>query len=487
LAEYRKIGSPGGRIARSLLLIDEYQRLFEDDRGGEASSFLKNIAEQGRSAGLHLLLGSQRFTVVGMLNQNAIFGNMHLRVAMKLPLEEVQSLGEFGRAGRRLIEQCDEPGKVVINENGGAEDANRFGKIVFIDKDMDLPAIIESLARKARERIHASDRFDTIVFDGKEQPNLCENPQMTGILDQPRRPNADGWHEIASTPVHKGGLGISDWFEGERPLALWLGQELDVYGHARVVLRRRNGENVLFVGDEMMALCGMMASCIISACVMEAPSDLVFYLLDRTMPRNPWEHMLGNTHEKFLMRLGLKSEFSRDASILTRTLEELSDEMERRHGLPEVQQASEPTILVVIAAAERVPSLVRQPGAYGTFEDGPEALRLKSLLARGPVVGVHCLFSFPGTVSLLQLFDRSQLGFFRHRIATQLSEADSFTLLERNSAARLQSGKPTFAILHDHGMGRSIKFKPYTVDAEIPWDSQFQRLAERLSTWNPNP
>jgi S-DNA-T family DNA segregation ATPase FtsK/SpoIIIE len=486
LTDYRKVGSPGGRIPRSLLLIDEYQRLFEGDRDGEASFHLKNLAEQGRSAGLHLLLGSQGFVAVGMLNQSAIFQNLHLRVAMKMPLESVQSLSEFGRAGRRLIEQCDEAGKAVINADGGAEDANQFGRIVFIDKETELPGIVSGLAQKATQVIPVEDRINTVVFDGKKQPNLWENPQLRGILDLPTRPNADEWHNLAVKPVHQGGLGINDWFEGERPLPLWLGRELDVHRQSVVVLRRRNSENLLWVGDEMMAVTGMIAATLAATRIFARPEETEILILDRSTSRNPWERMLPLACDRLLNRIGGRMEFSTDAASLTGWTDKLLAEVDLRHTLSESEQTHCPTILLVISGADRITTLARQPGTLGFMEESPLSQNLKVLLARGPLVGIHTLIAFAGISPLLQVFERNQLSLFRHRVTGRLSDKDSFQLLDNNAAASLRSGKPVFAILQDSLGGVSTRFCPYSADAEIPWEEQFDSIASRLESWRAN-
>lgn len=486
LTDYRKAGSRGGRIPRSLLLIDEYQRLFEGDKDGEASFHLKNLAEQGRSAGLHLLLGSQGFVAVGMLNQNAIYQNLHLRVAMKMPLESVQSLSEFGRSGRRLIEQCDEAGKAVINADGGSEDANQFGRIVFIDKETELPGLVAGLAQKATQEIPVEDRINTVVFDGKKQPNLWENPQLRRILDLPTRPDADEWHNLAVMPVHQGGMGISDWFEGERPLPMWLGRELDVHRQSAVVLRRRNGENLLWVGDEMMAITGMIAAALVATRVFGRPDETEILILDRSTSRNPWERMLPLACDRFLNRIGGHIEFSTDAASLTGWFDKLLADIELRHALTESEQTHCPTILLVISGADRIPALARQPGTLGFMEESPLSQNLKVLLARGPLVGIHTLIAFSGINPLLQVFERNQLSLFRHRVTGRLSDKDSFQLLDNNSAASLRSGKPVFALLQDSIGGVTTRFCPYSADAEISWEEQFDSIASRLETWRAN-
>ena len=61
LAAHRAAGSPGGRLARLVVVVDEFQMLFDGDRDGTAATALLRLSEQARSAGIHLLLGSQHF------------------------------------------------------------------------------------------------------------------------------------------------------------------------------------------------------------------------------------------------------------------------------------------------------------------------------------------------------------------------------------------------------------------------------------------
>ena len=67
-------------MPRILLIIDEYQELFFNDKEDTASRQLLILAQQGRSAGIHMLLASQRFGAEGMRNQTGILGNIHLRM-----------------------------------------------------------------------------------------------------------------------------------------------------------------------------------------------------------------------------------------------------------------------------------------------------------------------------------------------------------------------------------------------------------------------
>jgi S-DNA-T family DNA segregation ATPase FtsK/SpoIIIE len=159
-AAYRREGQPQGNIPRIVLLVDEYQELFEGDRDGIASTHLLQLAQQGRSAGIHVLLSSQRFGATGMLHQEAIFGNIHLRMAMKMTDADVQALTEFDRKGKALIASCDLPGKIVIHDGSGDDSANKVGKVAYLPKER-RDQLLQALTEKAR-RLAPSDTPKTI-------------------------------------------------------------------------------------------------------------------------------------------------------------------------------------------------------------------------------------------------------------------------------------------------------------------------------------
>lgn len=236
LAAYHRKGQPLSNLPRILLLIDEYQELFEGDRDGVASSYLLQLAQQGRSAGIHMLLASQRFGAPGMLYQPAIFGNLHLRMAMHMTEADVQALTEFGRRGKALIATCDLPVKIVVNDKSGDDAANQVGKATYLQAEQrDL--LIQALVAKARS-LPAGAAPRTVVFDGLAQPNLIDNPQFALLVQQAQWPTAKQLESYARRPEAEGGLGMIDWFEAEHPRLLWFGQEFNVRGYAKAIMRR---------------------------------------------------------------------------------------------------------------------------------------------------------------------------------------------------------------------------------------------------------
>lgn len=487
LPGYRKLGSPLGPRPRIVLMIDEYQELFEDDRHNQASSQLLTLAQQGRSVGIHLLLGSQRFGAAGMLNQAAVFGSIHLRLAMRMSQADVQGLMEFGRNGKRLVEQCDLPGKIVINANSGDDNSNEFGKVALMSAD-ERTAVINALVAKADREWPAERRFATVVFDGREQPNFSENPQMVDLIRLPQRPSAAAWRKIATAPVHEQGFGVPDWYAGERPLALWLGQELNVHGQARIILRRRGMENVLLVGENLGAAYGMLATMLSSLAVNEESEGVRIWIVDRALPETPWEGMIETVSAKVLDPLGYQTQRTREPRQSLEWLGQWRAELDRRANLDEDELQRQPTWLLALMGVDRIPQLARTTSNYGAAIDSPDGEKLRVLYTRGPTLGLHVLLTFASASTLKQCLDRAQLEHFKHRVVTQMAEADSFLLLGNDQAAKLQRGeaRPVFAICHDQTGGNTSKFKPYIVEAQIPWPEQLQFLTQNLNRWKEN-
>jgi DNA segregation ATPase FtsK/SpoIIIE, S-DNA-T family len=482
LREYRRKGQPKGKLPRVLLIVDEYQELFEGDTDGVASNQLLQLASQGRSAGIHMLLASQRFGVPGMLYQTAIFGNVHLRMAMQMTDSDRQSLTEFGRRGKNLIMTCDLPGKIVVNDRAGddGQGANHLGKVAYLEAKR-REQLLQKLNTKASSQ--ATDSLPlTVVFDGKAQPNLIENPQVSKILEQPRWLNAKEWQIFARQPVYEGGLNIPDWFAAENPQIMWLGQEFSVRGQAMMIVRRKLAENVLIIGSNNAARYGMLVGIIASLAVTIHPQQVQFSIFDRSMAETEWSEAMQNVCECVLRPAGCKVGFTRDRKNITHYLNYLLGELERRSQLDDDECLSVPAIFAVMTELDQVDEMRRVDDGYG-LTDSPCGQQLYRLYREGPSLGIHLILSFSGIRPLTNVIDdRRGLVNFRHRIALQMSEDESFTFVRNRQASRLQieGPIPISALYMDVENDKSVRFKPYSVESDIPLVEQLAQIGQVL-------
>jgi S-DNA-T family DNA segregation ATPase FtsK/SpoIIIE len=484
---YRAKGEPEGRLPRILLLIDEYQELFEGDKDGVASSQLLQLAQQGRSAGIHMLLASQRFGAAGMLNQSGIFGNIHLLLAMKMKAADVQALTEFGRRGKTYIATCDLPGKIVVNDQGGDDGANVAGKVAYLPPER-LDELLQTLTEKSRT-LPDESLPRRVVFNGKAQPNLADNSYLSHLLRHelwlPPRELAD----FARQPVEAGGLGVVDWFPEEHPHVVWLGQQFNVRGQAMMVFRRRVSENAVIVGGANTARYGMLAASLASLALNLDPSHVRFTIFDRSIAGSRWNGVLQAAAENLLEPAGFATRFSTDPAMAEPLLGELIAELDRRKMMPEQQLITEPSLFVLMTELDNIEALRRKPDAFGGLTNSPSGDNLRRLYVEGAPLGIHLILSFSGVRPMTNIIDeRRGLINFRHRVALQMSEDDSHTLTRGRRASQLQLEGPTpvCALYVDVESDTSVRFKPYSIDPALVAQNeslidQVRQMGEQLS------
>jgi DNA segregation ATPase FtsK/SpoIIIE, S-DNA-T family len=479
LTAYRAKGQPEGKLPRLVLIVDEYQQLFEGDRDGLASTYLRQLSQQGRSAGIHLLLASQRFGAAGMLNQNAIFGNIHLRMALQMSETDVRALTEFGPRGKALIlSTCNMPGKIVINDRAGDDNANLAGKAAYLSSQR-RDEILQCLEEKA-QTLPEDSLPKRVVFNGDAQPDLIDNPHLFSLLQRETWLTAEELESYARRPIQAGGLNIADWFVAEHPYVTWLGQEFNVRGQAAIVVRRRNSENVALVGSTNAARYGMLAAILIGISLNASPKDTRFVVVDRSIPGSQWHQTLPKVCEDVLRPAGFSVEFTQDERSVNNILNTLLEEMDRRRSLDEKDRSTQPAIFVMFAEPNRVDTLRRRSDTYG-MTDSPDGVLLRRLYTEGAPLGIHVLISTDSVGSLLSVIDeRRGLVHFRHRVALQMSEEDSHKLVRSRKASQLQleGSTPIRALYLDVENDKVVRFKPYSIEANA--ESLQGTLAQQL-------
>lgn len=126
----------GTTIPRLVVVIDEFQKLFEgdDDQVAHAAALLEGIARTGRGFGVHLVLASQAVTGIRGLavRQDAIFGQFHNRITLKNVASESQA---FLAPHNLAATELEHRGQVVVNDSLGAADRNTFGTVAYADED----------------------------------------------------------------------------------------------------------------------------------------------------------------------------------------------------------------------------------------------------------------------------------------------------------------------------------------------------------------
>lgn len=450
--EYRRLGHSMPRV---LMLIDEYQRLFTDDLADAASSVLLRLSQQGRSAGLHMFLGSQGFGAPGMLNQTAIFANFHLRVAMKLQPTTIDGLSEFGPTGKRLIRGITMAGKFVLNDSGQDE------------KTIDGQAALLKSDRRNQLILNLRDRAKVVcypeVFDGDAPTDVFGNKAIQEVLAQRGTMNGKSLEALARKEEGTArGFGQQRWVAGDRPLGMWLGRRFNVHGHTMAVMPRNVQQNLIIVGSPAEARAGILAGLLTSVAFLYTPSEIrIDVLFAGGDDDDPSLHTCDRLTHHLLKKAGHTVSFSREVMQIESLLSDFGSDLALRK---EKGARDAPSRLLVLIEPDRVPML-RRTGDI-RLKLSPQQEHFRRLLAEGSQYGLHVVMAF-SVFSLVALVidKRNELTYFAHRVGFQMSNNDSYDFFGNREATNLQSenNKVPVALYQNTEMNDAIRFKPYAV------------------------
>lgn len=137
--DYKGIGTyrdafPDQIIPQIILIIDEYQKLFEvnDDIGEESAKLLENIVRQGRAFGIHVILASQSISGAAALlgKEDRIYAQFPVRIALQNSITE--SYATFVN-GNDAAAKLRVRGEAILNENYGDINSNIKFSVAFAD------------------------------------------------------------------------------------------------------------------------------------------------------------------------------------------------------------------------------------------------------------------------------------------------------------------------------------------------------------------
>ncbi|PYD47240.1 FtsK/SpoIIIE domain-containing protein [Novacetimonas pomaceti] len=293
LQQYHAAGQPRGPAPRILIVIDEYQTLFDEEQSqDEAANHLKEIVSKGRAAGVHVLLSSQKMVPSGMSRSQHIMSMITLRMSLQMAADEVDSMFEFGTEGRQVLRGLQESGRILINDHGGADGFNHAGKVGVLDGRPPAQRTTPSEREKAAVRLAPLfARFEamaqkwpaekraawptTQVLTGQVRPGLKQNFLVREALRTHGAIRLTQLLEMGGRPAAAGGLqelGIDSRF---LPVPLMLGRDSTLNGQACVPLSHEGGENLLCVMEMKAARLQMDVVATVVASLAALSPDVV--------------------------------------------------------------------------------------------------------------------------------------------------------------------------------------------------------------------
>ena len=199
--------SPMQPLPRLLLIIDEVHRLFSNgfnyQQQAVFNGLLEEVAKQGRSFGMHIILTTQ--SLEGVNISTAIMNQIPLRISYVLQdfREAMKIFNEQNTDAVRKLGKYE----FIYNNQGGNKEANHHGRATLTPKEQINTLLLEIAQQRAPQQ-----RIKPLIIDKNYTANAANNPPAANVTDEPT-PNTPADVTPAtdySTDNHKALLAMLD-------------------------------------------------------------------------------------------------------------------------------------------------------------------------------------------------------------------------------------------------------------------------------------
>lgn len=439
LPSYR---SAGHAMSRVVLLVDEFQDFFsrQDALATEARQLFDQIVRKGRSAGIHIILGSQSLSGSQTLLPTTI-NLMTIRIALQCSDADSRVILAMDNVAAKSLTR---PGEGIYNNMGGLPEGNHNFQVARL-----RPDILKTLLPKVRE--HAEILLangdglqsveEPIIFEGNEAPAL----QLCAPLRK----------QLAILVSERGSPASPK---------IWIGEPIEILPPVEVSLDLNSTSHLLLVtrnGHEGMSLCAAAAFAMIA---QFKPDDLqIFHFAVSNVNESPpclWEGA-GDLVDTHRMKLCLGDD-------IPKNLIAIRDEVVRRQT-----GGSQTRILVLMEGLQDMRGLRKGFGTFDVPKQGSAAEALGYILANGGELGVHVIASVDSVSSLRKYFDDRLMTSFGARMAGPMTEGDSQRLLGSSAAAKID--KPhRLCMFSEDAPGQLTLLRPYRFESASDLLSQLK-------------
>lgn len=445
ISEYRG-RKPDARMPRAVLIVDEFQEFFtkEDKIKSEAALLFDRIIRQGRSFGVHVLLGTQSLANSGLARST--IDQVPIRIAL-----------QCSEADSRLI---------LSDDNVTARGLNRPGEAIYNDK----AGLIEG-----------NKQFQVALFGGSERKTHL-GKLMKHVVEAQWRgdpPRIFEGHESASLATCKPLM----TFKPHAPssvVKIWLGEPVSlddpVYGN----LGAQGGRNMLVLARDEEQGTNVIMAALTSLASQFTAKDLHVHIVDLTTADAPWANYpedlsdIMPQHFDVYGRHGMRE-------LLPQLRQLVKDRQQQSEEQSDVRSfIGARTVLAIIGSHRARELRVSDEATTFTFDrqeiNTPPDLAtcLKEIVREGPDQGVNTMLWSDSYANFERIFDRRVLGEFGIRVSGALPEKDSHTVFDNQVAAQI--AHPNRMVKYDDDIvGVYEMFRPYAVGSEAVFRNLKQR------------
>lgn len=386
IKEYRR---GGNEMPRRLVLLDEYQVLFEvsDEIADEARDLIRKIVREGRAFGVHLLMASQTLSGTSSLTDD-IRGNIESRVALAIRPDDAREVLGPQNTGASLISR---PGQGIFNDKKGDAKYNQMFQAPLVD---------EAGQRKLLQKVLSmqSSSQPPIIFDGSDDVDIGENKSFIRAASGTSYP---------PKPV------------------VWPGQPVAIAPPVSMAFNRQPERNLLIVDREIDRGSGVLANVLLSLAVQRKHYPMRIQIVDG----NPEDSRIARWLETIPLNAETVGRIPRSELLdVVMSLEHL---LERRSNGESITDS----FFFVLAGASRIRELRGDEGHTSEL-----STRFRNLLSRGPDYGIHTVM-FTDSLAANDFFIRTTLGFFGMRLFASATADETRTLGEGRTSPHIPKGR----------------------------------------------
>lgn len=445
ISEYReKTAGQGDHLPRILLLVDEFQEFFrEDDQlSRRVAAILNQLVLQGRSNGIHVLLGTQSLSNVRELSRGT-FDQMGVRIALQCSEADSRMILADDNPAARLLSR---PGEAIYNDQAGLIEGNKPFQVAMFDKESDGESILQGLRNRAVAQAEEEGRplNKPVIFSGNELAHLEEAKEINALIDQ------------------------SAYVGGSKSLNLWLGEPVAIRPTTCARLTRQSGSHLMVVALNEEESAGMVLAALCSVLAQRSPDEVRIVVANFFVAETPAAELVDKLPELFPHPIVVVNR-QRD---LANQVKALAAEVKRRGNT----SAQGPSVLLFLFGLQRMKPM-REDDDSVVYDDTSElpSTFFAQLIKEGAENGIHIIAACDTVGNASRCLDRRLMSQVSLRVAASMSESDSSTLLDAPAASRLN--KPHRAIFFDESHpGVLEKFIPFG----LPQPEFLQRMAAAI-------
>lgn len=421
---------PNMVVPRLLVIIDEFQKLFEIDTdkiSQEANRYIHIIIQEYRKFGINLILATQKLPSKGILPRDLIAN----RVVFK---SDPTDFGELIKWPSQMPKPRLQTGVCIYNEESGSEYANNVTRGFFVKASTELNVILDSVTAFAKTRHMLIDEDLTLrVFRSNDLPDYADKRML------------EKHYQLHDVPQE---VGV---YVGEN-IAV---SDSDVF----VPLHKESNNNILIVGGRQDVAKKIAYYTILSQSIAHNVDTATFAFCN-FMRNDDESQILYNSEQIDAIKQTAKWIEARRSDEVMVMLQNLKELVDYRKSMEEESELEHVYLHVFPFQMGRMFDMV------GSTGDRPSECSklLEAILRDGPSLGVFTVLQVDN-LSNLNKIGRGVLNLFNHRIALQMTENDSNKVVGTAAANKLKiSGRPSsdYRALYYNVINNEItKFKPY--------------------------